>query len=245
MWLHDEKLWGGPGPEIGNRLGWLTIADRLLEEAGDLKAFAEQCKADGLTDAVLLGMGGSSLAPEVFRLSFGDRGGLRLHVLDSTDPGAVLTVERAVDVAKTLFIVSSKSGGTIETLSHFRYFFEKAGRDGSHFVAVTDPGSPLEDLAGEHGFRRAFLNDPDIGGRYSALSYFGIVPAARRGHRHRARCSSARRSPSRRASTTTTPRTTPGCGSAPRSASCRCTGATRPRSWSTSRSRTSGCGSSS
>src|SRR3954467_2441858 len=180
IWQKDESLWGGPGvPEIGNRLGWLTIADKMLEEAGELKLFADGCVDAGLTDAVLLGMGGSSLAPEVFRLSFGDQaGGLKLHVLDSTDPGAVLAVERAVNLDTTLFIVSSKSGGTIETLSHFRYFHEKTGHDGSRFVAVTDPGSPLEDFAHENGFRRVFQADPNIGGRYSALSYFGLVPAA-------------------------------------------------------------------
>jgi transaldolase/glucose-6-phosphate isomerase len=179
IWRKDESLWGGPGvPEIGNRLGWLTIADKMLEEAGDLRAFADQCRADGLTDAVLLGMGGSSLAPEVFRQSFGQQpNGLELHVLDSTDPGAVLETERSVDLDRTLFIVSSKSGGTIETLSHFRYFHERTGHDGSRFVAVTDPGSPLEELGRENGFRRVFQADPDIGGRYSALSHFGIVPA--------------------------------------------------------------------
>jgi transaldolase / glucose-6-phosphate isomerase len=180
VWQMDESLWGGPGvPEIGNRLGWLTIADKMLDEVDDLRAFREECLAAGLTDAVLLGMGGSSLAPEVFRLSFGSQpDALRLHVLDSTDPGAVLETERGVDVQKTLFIVSSKSGGTIETLSHFRYFHERVGGDGSHFVAVTDPGSPLEELARENGFRRVFPADPNIGGRYSALSYFGLVPAA-------------------------------------------------------------------
>ncbi|MEA2439130.1 MAG: transaldolase / glucose-6-phosphate isomerase, partial [Thermoleophilaceae bacterium] len=159
--------------------GWLTIADKMLEEAGELKLFADGCLDAGLTDAVLLGMGGSSLAPEVFRLSFRDQAGLlKLHVLDSTDPAAVLETERAVDLDHTLFIVSSKSGGTIETLSHFRYFHEKTGHDGSRFVAVTDPGSPLEELARENGFRRVFQADPNIGGRYSALSYFGLVPAA-------------------------------------------------------------------
>src|SRR5207247_7197823 len=147
--------------------------------ADDLRAFREECSSAGLTDAVLLGMGGSSLAPEVFRLSFGDQpGGLQLHVLDSTDPAAVLEAERSVDLDRTLFIVSSKSGGTIETLSHFRYFHEKTGHDGSRFVAVTDPGSPLEELARENNFRRVFQADPNIGGRYSALSYFGLVPAA-------------------------------------------------------------------
>src|SRR3954454_11393140 len=178
VWRKDETLWGGPGPEIGNRLGWLTIADAMLEHADELDAFVENVRADGFQHAVLLGMGGSSLAPEVFRRSYGKvGGGLDLHVLDSTDPAAVLEVERAVDLERTLFVVSSKSGGTIETLSHFRYFHSKAG-NGNQFVAVTDPGSPLVDLASENDFRSVFLNDPDIGGRYSALSYFGLVPAA-------------------------------------------------------------------
>ena len=104
--------------------------------------------------------------------------GMKLHVLDSTDPGAVLETERSIDLDKTLFIVSSKSGGTIETLSHLRYFYERTGGDGSRFCAVTDPGSPLAELARERGFRRVFENDPEIGGRYSVLSYFGLVPAA-------------------------------------------------------------------
>ena len=103
---------------------------------------------------------------------------MRLHVLDSTDPGAVRDTERAVDLDKTLFVVSSKSGGTVETLSHMRYFYERTGGDGSRFCAVTDPGSPLVELARERGFRRVFENDPNIGGRYSVLSYFGLVPAA-------------------------------------------------------------------
>src|SRR4051812_20110259 len=180
IWQRDESLWGGPGvPEIGNRLGWLTVADQLLDEVPALNAFRDECLAAGLTDAVLLGMGGSSLAPLVFQLSFGDQpSGLKLHVLDSTDPGAVLEVERSVNLDTTLFIVSSKSGGTIEPLSLFRHFHEKTGHDGGHFVAITDPGSGLEELAKENGFRRVFNANPDIGGRYSALSHFGIVPAA-------------------------------------------------------------------
>jgi transaldolase / glucose-6-phosphate isomerase len=180
IWQHDESLWGGPGvPEIGNRLGWLTISEKMLEHAPQLNEFVEAVKAEGFTDAVLLGMGGSSLGPEVIRRSYGQiPDGLRLHVLDSTDPGAVLEVERAVDLETTLFIVSSKSGGTIETLSHMRHFYELSGRDGNRFVAITDPGSPLVDLASERGFRHVFENDPDIGGRYSVLSYFGLVPAA-------------------------------------------------------------------
>jgi transaldolase/glucose-6-phosphate isomerase len=178
VWRKDETLWGGPGPEIGDRLGWLTISEPMLEGAADLRAFADECQADGLTDVALLGMGGSSLGPEVIRRSFGEiEGAMRLHVLDSTDPGAVLAVERSLELDKTLFVVSSKSGGTIETLSHYRYFRSKVD-DGSHFVAVTDPGSPLAQLAEEQGFRRVFQNDPEIGGRYSVLSYFGLVPAA-------------------------------------------------------------------
>ncbi|MGH2744610.1 MAG: hypothetical protein ACRDSN_04005, partial [Pseudonocardiaceae bacterium] len=151
----------------------------LLEHVGDLNDFVEEVKADGFTDAALLGMGGSSLGPEVIRRSFGEiPDGLRLHVLDSTDPGAILELERTLDLPKTLFIVSSKSGGTVETLSHMKYFYERSARSGRQFVAVTDPGSGLVDLARERGFRRVFENDPDIGGRYSVLSYFGLVPAA-------------------------------------------------------------------
>ena len=180
IWRHDESLWGGPGvPEIGNRLGWLTISEKMLEHAEDLREFVDAVKSEGFTDAVLLGMGGSSLGPEVIRRSYGEiPEGLRLQVLDSTDPGAVRAVEESVDLDKTLFIVSSKSGGTVETLSHMKYFYERSGGEGSHFVAVTDPGSPLIDEANSRGFRRVFENDPDIGGRYSVLSYFGLVPAA-------------------------------------------------------------------
>jgi glucose-6-phosphate isomerase len=179
IWQRDGTLWAPEGTaEVTDRLGWLTIADKLLEEADALDAFREECVADGLTDVVLLGMGGSSLAPEVFRLSYGQRdGGLRLHVLDSTEPLQIEAVEREIDLAKTLFLVSTKSGGTIETISLFKHFHALQG-DGSHYVLITDPGSSLLELAEENSFRRAFQNDPEIGGRYSALSYFGLVPAA-------------------------------------------------------------------
>jgi transaldolase/glucose-6-phosphate isomerase len=178
VWTHDETLWGGPGPEIGNRLGWLTIAQRMLDQTASLDQFVDEVRADGMQAVVLCGMGGSSLAPEVLRQSF-DRGGggIDLHVLDSTDPGAIRAVEDQLDLERTLFLISSKSGGTIETLSQYRYFRSKVD-NGRNFVAITDPGSGLEKLANESGFRRVFLNDPDIGGRYSALSYFGLVPAA-------------------------------------------------------------------
>ena len=122
-------------------------------------------------------MGGSSLAPEVYRLTNPDVPGLTLHVLDSTEPLQVLAVEKAIDVATTLFVVSSKSGGTIEPNSLFKHFWALQP-DGANFIAITDPGTHMGDVATEHGFRRTFVNDPDIGGRYSALSYFGIVPAA-------------------------------------------------------------------
>jgi transaldolase/glucose-6-phosphate isomerase len=189
VWRKDETLWAAPGtPEIANRLGWLTITEPMREALPELTALRDGCLSDGLTDTVVLGMGGSSLAPEVFRRSFGEQSqGLRLHVLDSTDAGAVASLEQAVDVEKTLFVVSSKSGGTIEPNSFFKHFHARVtaavgadGADGAgrHFVAITDPGSSLVDLAAEHGFRRTFQNDPDIGGRYSALSFFGLVPAA-------------------------------------------------------------------
>ena len=183
VWRRDASLWGGPDvPEISDRLGWLTVSEAMLEHAPELHAFARECHADGFTDAVLLGMGGSSLGPEVIRRSFGQTpDGLRLHVLDSTHPDVVLDLQDSLELARTLFIVSSKSGITVETLSHYRHFREHAGPE--QFVAVTDPGSPLAKLANDNDFRRRFLNPPDIGGRYSVLSYFGLVPAALMGVR--------------------------------------------------------------
>jgi glucose-6-phosphate isomerase len=175
----DGTLWAPEGtPELTDRLGWLDIADRMAAQADDLAAFADEVRGDGYTDAVLLGMGGSSLAPEVLWRTYGAREGfLRLHVLDSTDPDQVQKVIDEIDLERTLFVVSSKSGGTIETLSQFKLFHARQG-DGAHFAAVTDPGTGLEDLAHENGFRRVFHGDPEIGGRYSALSAFGLVPAA-------------------------------------------------------------------
>ena len=177
VWRHDPSLWGGPGvPEITDRLGWLTVSEPMLESAPELHRFADQIRAEGFTDAVLLGMGGSSLGPEVIRRSFGDlQSGLKLHVLDSTHPDVVLGVQDAVDLERTLFIVSSKSGGTVETISHYRYFSSLCRPE--QFVVVTDPGSSLERIAREDGLRHTFLNPPEIGGRYSVLSLFGLVPA--------------------------------------------------------------------
>jgi transaldolase/glucose-6-phosphate isomerase len=175
----DASLWAAPGtPEVANRLGWLTIAERMLGDVAEIEAFAEEIRSDGFLDVVLLGMGGSSLAPEVLRRTFGHSDGHpRLHVLDSTDATRVRDVSEAVEPRRTLFVVSSKSGGTIEPLSLFAHFFSLIG-EGANFIAITDPGSGLADLARERGFRHTFLGDPDIGGRYSALSPFGIVPAA-------------------------------------------------------------------
>jgi transaldolase/glucose-6-phosphate isomerase len=181
VWRKDESLWGGPGrSEVGDRLGWLTIAEPMLESVDELRKLLAGALDDGFEHAALLGMGGSSLGPEVIRQSYGQQpDGLALHVLDSTDPDAVAALERDLgDLERTLFVVSSKSGGTVETLSHMKYFYERTGGSGEQFVAVTDPGSPLVDLARERGFRAIFQNDPNIGGRYSVLSYFGLVPAA-------------------------------------------------------------------
>jgi transaldolase/glucose-6-phosphate isomerase len=174
----DASLWGPQGtPELADRLGWLTVSERMRRELAAPEALAEELRSESFEHVVLFGMGGSSLAPEVLRRTFGARPGYpTLHVLDSTDAATVRAVEGAVEARRTLFIVSSKSGGTIEPLSLFARFFSLIG-EGSSFVAITDPGSGLQKLAAEHGFRHTFLGDPDIGGRYSALSPFGIVPA--------------------------------------------------------------------
>ncbi len=178
IWRKDHTVWKDDPTEVTNRLGWLTVTELMHERVGELEVFAEQAAADGFETAVLLGMGGSSLAPEVFMRTFGAAdGALELIVLDTTHPVTIQRIAGQVELPKTLFVVASKSGGTTETLSHFAHFWE-AAPNGKQFVAITDPGTPLETLAREHGFRSAFLNPDDIGGRYSALSYFGLVPAA-------------------------------------------------------------------
>ncbi|MCW3063455.1 MAG: transaldolase [Solirubrobacterales bacterium] len=178
IWAKDWTLWGDKPDEIANRLGWLSISEQMLEHLGDVTAFVEQVRAAGFTDCALLGMGGSSLAPEVLRRTFGTREGyLNLHVLDSTHPDAVAGLAERVPVEHTLFIVSSKSGGTLEPRAFYAYFRNLVD-DGSHFVAITDPGTALEKQAAEEGFRKVFYGSPEIGGRYSALSAFGIVPGA-------------------------------------------------------------------
>jgi transaldolase/glucose-6-phosphate isomerase len=177
VWASDYTVWKPEPAEISNRLGWLTVADDMRSKASELRAFAREVAAAGYRDVVLMGVGGSSLAPEVMRATFGlAPGGLELHVLDTTDPEQIAGVEESVDLARTLFIVASKSGGTIETLSQLAYFWEKLP-DGAHYIAITDAGTSLEALARQRGFRRVFANPAEIGGRYSALSYFGLVPA--------------------------------------------------------------------
>src|SRR5438067_1006531 len=178
----DAGLWksnGSAQSEIRERLGWLQVADRMEERVPDLEALRKELVGEGFTDVVLMGMGGSSLAPEVFRQTFGaPRGALDVHVLDTTDPAAISALEKAIDLRKTVFIVASNSGTTPDTLPHYAYFWQQVGQKGGQFIAITDPGTSLADEASRRGFRRTFLNPPDIGGRYSALSYFGLVPAA-------------------------------------------------------------------
>jgi glucose-6-phosphate isomerase len=188
FWQADVTLWK-PGDEahqkiIATALGWLGVFEGVRDEVPELREFVDEVRAEGYRSAVLLGMGGSSLAPEVMHAILGVTPGyLELHVLDSTDPAAVAAVDAAVDLESTLFVVASKSGGTTETACFHSYFFERLSEldgehAGRHFVAITDEGTSLERQALEQGFRAVFVNPSDIGGRYSALSYFGIVPAA-------------------------------------------------------------------
>jgi len=184
IWTRDHTLWKPSPTEIDNRLGWLTVLDHMQDGLAELRSFEQAAREARITDVVLLGMGGSSLGPEVLRCTFGSaKGSPKLWVLDSTVPGWVRQVTKAIQPARTLFLVASKSGGTIEVMSLFAHFWElvrrtKGNRGGAQFVAITDPGTGLEQLARERGFWRTFTNQPDIGGRYSVLSYFGLVPAA-------------------------------------------------------------------
>jgi glucose-6-phosphate isomerase/transaldolase/glucose-6-phosphate isomerase len=184
LWAFDHRLWKEDTTDITNRLGWLTIIEYMKDRTEELRTFAASAKKRGIRDVVLLGMGGSSLGPEVLRTTFGPSNGFpRLWVLDSTVPGWVQQVTQAIDPARSLFILASKSGGTIEVMSLFAHFWEyvhqtPGHQGGAQFVAITDPGTGLEKLAAEHQFWRIFTNPPDIGGRYSVLSYFGLVPAA-------------------------------------------------------------------
>jgi transaldolase/glucose-6-phosphate isomerase len=187
IWNGDASFWKSEAQAqaaIRERLGWLTVANLMQQKRDEISGFVNGVRQAGYQSAVLLGMGGSSLCPEVLRLTFGHTPGyLKLFVLDTTDPDTILSVERQIDLNTTLFIVASKSGKTLETLSQFKYFYDKVSHlvgtnAGERFIAITDPGTPLEQLARDHHFRHIFSNPPDIGGRYSALSYFGLVPGA-------------------------------------------------------------------
>src|SRR5215467_8412219 len=176
-WRHDHTVWKPDPTEITNRLGWLTLAADMAPRVPELQACARQAAADGFTHAALLGMGGSSLAPEMFAHTYpAPDGALELAVLDTTHPATIARLEATLPLDHTLFIVASKSGTTVETLSHFEYFWDRTGGRGQSFLAITDPATPLEELARARGFRHVFQNPPDLGGRYSALSLFGLVP---------------------------------------------------------------------
>ena len=183
LWAGDASLWTETDEE--KWLGWLTVVDRQQKATGHLAAFAAEVKQVGFTDILLLGMGGSSLGPEVLAHSFAHRPGFpRLQVVDSTDPAQLRRIEGGVDLKRTLFIVSSKSGSTLEPNILKQYFYDRAtavlgeAQAATHFVAITDPGSSVEKMARAQGFRRVFHGEPTIGGRYSVLSDFGMVPAA-------------------------------------------------------------------
>jgi len=171
IWERDATTW--TGSDEAQWLGWLDEPLHIQEQLDGIRRFAESLH-DEVDHVVLCGMGGSSLAPEVLRRSFGVDW---FHVLDTTHPRAIRALEEQLDLERTLFVSSSKSGSTLETRSHTDYFWEKAGKRGNRFAAITDPGSELEHLARERGFRATFYGEPSIGGRYSALSPFGIVPA--------------------------------------------------------------------
>ncbi|HSS20567.1 MAG TPA: hypothetical protein VLL54_10865 [Pyrinomonadaceae bacterium] len=186
IWDHDAALWKSEAAHqkiISNSLGWLTVPGEMLAVAGDLQKLAQEIVAAGYQQAMVCGMGGSSLCPEVLRQTFGRQERfLELLVLDSTDPDTVDAFEQRIDLESCLFLIASKSGTTTEPNAFHRYWYDEVARvsdlPGNAFVTITDPGSQMADTAAGEGFRKIFLNQPTIGGRYSALSYFGMVPAA-------------------------------------------------------------------
>ena len=185
MWRRDHTVWKHGPDEIANRLGWLDVSSEMRASASTLRRFADQVRDDGFERVVLLGMGGSSLGPEALARTFGSADGFpELSVLDSVLPSEVRAASSAIDPARTLFLVSSKSGTTVETCALYSHFrrdveaLEGAENAGRHFVAITDSGTPLAGLAVRDGFRRLFLNPPDIGGRYAVQSLVGLVPGA-------------------------------------------------------------------
>ncbi len=185
LWQKDPSLW--TGEDEGKWLGWLEVVDQELQSVSQFKALSAEVREDGFTHVLLLGMGGSSLCPEVFSMTFGQQNGApKLLVLDSTDPVQIKSFRNQIDPARTLFCVSSKSGTTLEPNIYMQYFYDETkkvvgDKAGKHFIAVTDPGSKLEKTAAQLGFRRVYHGVPSIGGRYSALSDFGLVPHAAMG----------------------------------------------------------------
>ncbi|MCI4335475.1 MAG: hypothetical protein L3K04_07620 [Thermoplasmata archaeon] len=184
VWRKEPGFWpAAPPEEVPARLGWLTLPQGMGAQLDRILSLAKEVRGSPIERVLVLGMGGSSLAPGVFARTWGVTPGFpRLEILDSTHPDAVLAAARSASLERTLFIVSSKSGTTLEPNSFFAYFWHRLGdratQRGSQFVAITDPGTPLEQLATAHGFRACFSAPPDVGGRYSALTEFGLVPAA-------------------------------------------------------------------
>jgi len=185
IWIKDHTIWKADPSEIANRLGWIDAPKEMIPHLPELEAFVTEVKKLGIKKALVLGMGGSSLAPELFGRVFRQSDdALPVEVLDSTDPEEVLDFQQRFAPSESLYIVSTKSGSTEETISFFKHFYNRTilvlgkGQAGIHFIAITDPGSPLIEIAHRYHFLRVFENNPDIGGRYSALSYFGLVPAA-------------------------------------------------------------------
>jgi transaldolase/glucose-6-phosphate isomerase len=186
IWSKDASLWKQEASHqkiIANSLGWLTVPGEMMEVTDELKTFAESVSASGFKSVMICGMGGSSLCPEVLRQTFGRQKDFpELLVLDSTDPDAISNLKRQIDIGRCLFVIASKSGTTTEPIAFHRYWYNEVAQiqeaPGNSFVTITDPGSQMAETAAAEGFRRIVLNQPDIGGRYSALSYFGMVPAA-------------------------------------------------------------------
>lgn len=179
FWARDPSVWGRAAPSADRWLGWLDLPHTMAHHLEMITRFAEELVSDGVEDVVLMGMGGSSLAPEMFNSVFGRAPGYpRLSVIDSTHPEAVAGLGSRIDPSRTFYVVSSKSGTTLETLSFYRYFWEQCSGDGGRFAAITDRGTPLDHLAREKNFRAVFNAPADVGGRFSAFSAFGLFPAA-------------------------------------------------------------------
>jgi len=184
IWDKDFTVWKTDPDEISNRLGWLYSPESMTKHIPEISRFVEGLESENISDVLLMGMGGSSLSPEFFgSVIVKEKPRFNFHVIDSTHPGVVKKYSEILNPSETLYITSTKSGGTVETISLLKYFYNfvrnSVGQKyvGNHFVAITDPGSGLEKIAGENNFRKIFLNDPEIGGRFSALSYFGLLPA--------------------------------------------------------------------